>query len=56
MPMPMTGSWAATRGRRLDPRGGIAASSPLTVRIGEEAFYRQVELDEHGAYELTSGS
>src|SRR5262245_61097791 len=31
----------------------IAASSPLTVRIGKEAFYRQVELDEHGAYELT---
>ena len=26
----------------------IAASSPLTVRIGKEAFYRQVELDEHG--------
>jgi enoyl-CoA hydratase/carnithine racemase len=31
----------------------IAASSPLTVRIGKEAFYEQVELDEHGAYELT---
>jgi enoyl-CoA hydratase/carnithine racemase len=31
----------------------IAASSPLTVRIGKEAFYQQVELDEHGAYELT---
>ncbi len=31
----------------------IAASSPLTVRIGKEAFYGQVELDEHGAYELT---
>jgi len=30
----------------------IAASSPLTVRVGKEAFYRQVELDEHGAYEL----
>lgn len=31
----------------------IAASSPLTVRIGKEAFYEQVERDEHGAYELT---
>jgi enoyl-CoA hydratase/carnithine racemase len=31
----------------------IAASSPLTVGIGKEAFYRQVDLDEHGAYELT---
>ncbi len=31
----------------------IAASSPLTVRIGKEAFYQQVELDEHGAYEQT---
>jgi enoyl-CoA hydratase/carnithine racemase len=31
----------------------IVASSPLTVRIGKEAFYAQVELDEHGAYELT---
>ena len=31
----------------------IAASSTLTVRIGKEAFCEQVELDEHGAYELT---
>ncbi len=31
----------------------IARSSPLTVTIGKEAFYRQVDLDEHGAYELT---
>jgi enoyl-CoA hydratase/carnithine racemase len=31
----------------------IAGSSPLTVGIGKEAFYRQVDLDEHGAYELT---
>src|SRR5882757_5209813 len=29
----------------------IAASSPLTVRIGKQAFYEQLELDEHGAYE-----
>jgi enoyl-CoA hydratase/carnithine racemase len=31
----------------------IARSSPLVVGIGKEAFYRQVDLDEHGAYELT---
>ena len=30
----------------------IARSSPLTVGIGKEAFYRQVDLDEHRAYEL----
>ena len=31
----------------------IARSSPLTVRIGKDAFYEQIELDEHRAYELT---
>ncbi|MEP6893254.1 MAG: enoyl-CoA hydratase [Gaiellaceae bacterium] len=31
----------------------IAHSSPLTVAIGKEAFYAQVELDEHRAYDLT---
>jgi enoyl-CoA hydratase/carnithine racemase len=31
----------------------IAAASPLTVGIGKEAFYAQVERDEHGAYEYT---
>ena len=30
----------------------VAATSRVTVRIGKEAFYAQVELDEHGAYEL----
>jgi enoyl-CoA hydratase/carnithine racemase len=30
----------------------IARSSPLTVGIGKEAFYRQVDLDEHDAYEI----
>ncbi len=29
----------------------IAAASPLTVGIGKEAFYAQVDLDEHRAYE-----
>ena len=31
----------------------ITRSSPLTVGIGKEAFYAQVELDEHRAYDLT---
>jgi len=31
----------------------ITRSSPLTIGIGKEAFYRQADLDEHGAYELT---
>jgi enoyl-CoA hydratase/carnithine racemase len=33
--------------------GKVARSSPLTVAIGKEAFYAQVDLDEPGAYELT---
>ena len=33
----------------------VASSSPLTVRIGKQAFYEQIDLDEHGAYELTRG-
>jgi len=33
--------------------GDIARASPLTVGIGKEAFYAQVELDEHRAYDLT---
>jgi enoyl-CoA hydratase/carnithine racemase len=31
----------------------IVKSSPLTVGIGKQAFYDQIDLDEHGAYELT---
>jgi enoyl-CoA hydratase/carnithine racemase len=31
----------------------IAASSPLTVGLGKEAFYAQIELDEHRAYDHT---
>jgi enoyl-CoA hydratase/carnithine racemase len=31
----------------------ISASSPLTLAIGKETFYEQVELDEHRAYDLT---
>jgi enoyl-CoA hydratase/carnithine racemase len=33
----------------------ITRSSPLTVGIGKEAFYRQVDVDEHGAYDLMRG-
>jgi enoyl-CoA hydratase/carnithine racemase len=33
----------------------IVRSSPLTVAIGKEAFYAQIDLDEHGAYGLTKG-
>jgi enoyl-CoA hydratase/carnithine racemase len=29
----------------------ILASSPLTIRIGKEAFYDQLHLDENHAYE-----
>ncbi len=31
----------------------VAGTSPVTVRIGKEAFYAQLDLDEHGAYDLT---
>jgi enoyl-CoA hydratase/carnithine racemase len=31
----------------------IVASSPSTVGLGKEAFYAQIELDEHRAYDLT---
>lgn len=31
--------------------GAIVASSPLTVRLGKEAFYRQMHLDESSAYD-----
>jgi len=36
-----------------DLNEAIARSSPLTIGIGKEAFYAQVELDEHRAYDLT---
>jgi enoyl-CoA hydratase/carnithine racemase len=31
----------------------VVRSSPLTVGIGKQAFYEQIELDEHRAYDLT---
>ena len=40
----------AGRSWRRSPR-----SSPLTIRIGKEAFYEQIDLDERAAYELTRG-
>jgi len=33
---------------------GIAAKSPLTLKIGKEAFYRQLEMDLDGAYAYTA--
>jgi enoyl-CoA hydratase/carnithine racemase len=33
----------------------VARSSPLTVGVGKEAFYTQIDLDEHRAYEHTKG-
>lgn len=37
----------------LELAGKILRSSPLTVGFGKEAFYAQIELDEHRAYDLT---
>jgi enoyl-CoA hydratase/carnithine racemase len=34
----------------------IAKSSPLTLRIGKEAFYRQIELDQAEAYAQMSAT
>jgi enoyl-CoA hydratase/carnithine racemase len=31
----------------------IASASPYTVRIGKQAFYRQIDLPQHAAYEYT---
>jgi enoyl-CoA hydratase/carnithine racemase len=31
----------------------VADASPLTVQIGKQAFYRQVDLDQRQAYDLT---
>jgi enoyl-CoA hydratase/carnithine racemase len=33
----------------------IAASSSLIIGIGKQAFYAQIDLDEHRAYDLTKG-
>ncbi len=31
----------------------IAASSTYTIKIGKQAFYRQIDLPQHDAYEYT---
>ena len=31
----------------------VASASPLTLRIGKQAFYRQIDLDKRQAYDLT---
>jgi enoyl-CoA hydratase/carnithine racemase len=31
----------------------IADASPLTIRIGKETFYRQIDVDQRQAYDLT---
>jgi enoyl-CoA hydratase/carnithine racemase len=33
----------------------IASSSPLTLKIGKQAFYRQIDADQETAYEIMSG-
>ncbi|HLJ07732.1 MAG TPA: enoyl-CoA hydratase-related protein, partial [Acidimicrobiia bacterium] len=33
--------------------GKIAASSPLVIGLGKQAFYRQIDLDKRQAYDLT---
>ena len=59
-PRRSTGGWSTGSSRRTSSTtrsrrwpGGSRASSPLTVAIGKEAFYAQVDLDERGAYDLT---
>jgi enoyl-CoA hydratase/carnithine racemase len=47
--VPATGLDAAV----ADLVEAIAGSSPLTVAIGKEAYYAQIELDEPRAYALT---
>jgi len=38
----------------LELAGQIAGSSPLTLKIGKQAFYRQIEVDQDTAYDLMS--
>ena len=37
--------------RAWELAGAVAAASPLTLRIGKEAFYRQIDLPQDEAYE-----
>ncbi len=43
------------RARTLELAEEIAAASPLTVAIGKEAFYVQIDLPQYDAYELAQG-
>ncbi len=38
----------------LELAGQIAGSSPLTLKVGKHAFYRQIEVDQDTAYDLMS--
>jgi enoyl-CoA hydratase/carnithine racemase len=38
----------------LELANQVAAASPLTLRIGKQAFYRQIDVDQATAYELMS--
>jgi enoyl-CoA hydratase/carnithine racemase len=38
----------------LELANQVAAASPLTLRIGKHAFYRQIDVDQDTAYELMS--
>src|SRR5260370_1238283 len=38
----------------LELANQVASASPLTLRIGKQAFYRQIDVDQHEAYRLMS--
>ena len=40
----------------LDLAGQIVDASPLTIAIGKETFYRQVDLDQRQAYDLAKNA
>ncbi len=43
------------RPETLELAGEIAAASPLTVGVGKQAFYRQIEMPQPSAYEYAQG-
>src|SRR3546814_3897465 len=45
---------AALDGAVTELATAIAAKSPLTLKIGKEAFYRQLDMDLEAAYAYTS--
>jgi enoyl-CoA hydratase/carnithine racemase len=38
----------------LELAGRIASASPLTLKIGKQAFYRQIDVPQEEAYRLMS--